>query len=107
MSTRRKPSSVDARLHQVFDAPIDELYAMAVRSDASPALTRALELQSFLALAEEQVARVRDRVPPHPARPYGATPGHHRSPHGRRRPGTAACRGGPGPVTVKASDCPT
>lgn len=62
MSTRRKPSSVDVRLHQVFDAPIDDLYEMAVRSDASPALTRALELRSFLALAEEQVARVRDRV---------------------------------------------
>ncbi|MGC0405305.1 hypothetical protein RKD27_007949 [Streptomyces sp. SAI-126] len=62
MSTRRKPSSVDARLHQVFEAPIDELYEMAVLPDASPALTRALELRSFLALAEEQVARVRDRV---------------------------------------------
>ncbi|MEU9735245.1 hypothetical protein [Streptomyces sp. NPDC048002] len=62
MNTRRKPSSVDTRLHQVFDAPIDDLYEMAVRSDASPALTRALELRSFLALTEEQVARVRDRV---------------------------------------------
>ncbi|MFF4256648.1 hypothetical protein ACFY1L_36225 [Streptomyces sp. NPDC001663] len=62
MSTRRKPSSVDARLHQVFEAPIDELYVLAVLPDASPALTRVLELRSFLALAEEQVARVRDRV---------------------------------------------
>lgn len=62
MSTRRKPSSVDVRLHQVFDAPIDELHVLAVLPDASPALTRALELRSFLALAEEQVARVRDRV---------------------------------------------
>lgn len=62
MSTQRRPSSVDDRLHQVFDAAIDELYTTAVRPDASPALARALELRSFLALAEEQVARVRDRV---------------------------------------------
>ncbi|MFD3589746.1 hypothetical protein [Streptomyces sp. NPDC058683] len=53
---------MDARLHQVFDAPVDDLHEMAVRPDASPALTRALELRSFLALAEEQVARVRARV---------------------------------------------
>ncbi|MFJ9900742.1 hypothetical protein ACIQPR_46205 [Streptomyces sp. NPDC091280] len=62
MSTRRRPSSVDARLQQVFDAAVDDLYEMVVLPDASPALTRALELRSFLALAEEQVARVRDRV---------------------------------------------
>ncbi|MFJ6898169.1 hypothetical protein [Streptomyces hokutonensis] len=56
------PSSVDGRLRQIFGAPVDDLYETAMLPDASPALTRALELRSFLALAEEQVARVRDRV---------------------------------------------
>ncbi|MDX3526329.1 hypothetical protein P1P75_07725 [Streptomyces sp. ID05-39B] len=62
MSARLKPSSADDRLRQVFGVPVDDLYTAAVRSDASPALSRALELRSFLALAEAQVARVRDRV---------------------------------------------
>ncbi|MFF8447715.1 hypothetical protein ACF06Q_08440 [Streptomyces leeuwenhoekii] len=62
MSVRLKPSSADGRLRDVFGAPVAELYETAVGPDASPALTRALELRSFLALAEEQVARVRDRV---------------------------------------------
>ncbi|MEU6231237.1 hypothetical protein [Streptomyces sp. NPDC047042] len=62
MNTERTPSSVDARLQQVFDAPLGELYATALHPESSPALGRALELRSFLALAEEQVARVRDRV---------------------------------------------
>ncbi|ALO97756.1 hypothetical protein SHL15_6726 [Streptomyces hygroscopicus subsp. limoneus] len=62
MSAQLKPSSADDRLHQVFGVPVDDLYTAAVRPDASPALCRALELRSFLALAEEQVARVRDRV---------------------------------------------
>ncbi|MET9013930.1 hypothetical protein ABZX74_23875 [Streptomyces olivaceoviridis] len=62
MSARLKPSSADDQLHQVFGAPVGDLYTVAVRPDASPALSRALELRSFLALAEEQVAQVRDRV---------------------------------------------
>ncbi|MGW0137526.1 hypothetical protein [Streptomyces calvus] len=62
MSARIKPSCVDGRLQQVFGAPVAELYETAVDPGTSAALTRALELRSFLALAEEQVARVRDRV---------------------------------------------
>ncbi|KUM99332.1 hypothetical protein AQI95_39510 [Streptomyces yokosukanensis] len=62
MSVRLKPSSADDLLHQVFGVPVGDLYTAAVHPDASPALSRALELRSFLALAEEQVARVRDRV---------------------------------------------
>ncbi|MFC9502718.1 hypothetical protein [Streptomyces sp. NPDC057002] len=62
MSVRLKPSTIDSRLAEVFGAPVPELYAAATGADCSPALTRALELRSFLALAEEQVARVRDRV---------------------------------------------
>ncbi|MGI5479343.1 hypothetical protein [Streptomyces lavendofoliae] len=53
---------MDGHLQEVFGAPVAELYATATGPDASPALTRALELRSFLALAEEQVAQVRDRV---------------------------------------------
>ncbi|MEU3553351.1 hypothetical protein [Streptomyces fragilis] len=62
MSVRDKPSTQDQRLADVFGAPVDELYTQAVGPKAAPALTRALELRSFLALAEEQVARIRDRV---------------------------------------------
>ncbi|OXY93456.1 hypothetical protein [Streptomyces diastatochromogenes] len=62
MSAQLKLSSADDRLHQVFGAPVGDLYTAAIRPDASPALSRALELRSSLALAEEQVARVRDRV---------------------------------------------
>ncbi|KUN02131.1 hypothetical protein AQI95_29100 [Streptomyces yokosukanensis] len=62
MSVQSKPSTADGRLHQVFGAPVAELYDRAVGPDASAALIRAMELRSFLALAEEQVARVRDRV---------------------------------------------
>ncbi|MFJ6752199.1 hypothetical protein ACIQNI_29050 [Streptomyces sp. NPDC091266] len=62
MSVRHKPSSVDAQLHEVFSTPVAELYTTATGPDASPAMTRAMELRSFLALAEEQVDRVRDRV---------------------------------------------
>nr|WP_275462258.1 hypothetical protein [Streptomyces noursei] len=62
MSAREKSCSHDRRLEAMFGAPMAELYARASSPDASAALTRALELRSFLALAEEQVARVRDRV---------------------------------------------
>ncbi|GAA3500768.1 hypothetical protein GCM10019016_078750 [Streptomyces prasinosporus] len=57
-----KASTMDGDLQKVFGNPIPELYEAAVGHDASPALARALELRSFLALTEEQVARVRDRV---------------------------------------------
>ncbi|MET9507708.1 hypothetical protein ABZX62_04365 [Streptomyces flavidovirens] len=62
MSVRLKSSTADGRLQEVFGAPVAELYATATGAGAPPALTRALQLRSFLALAEEQVARVRDRV---------------------------------------------
>ncbi|MFJ2021591.1 hypothetical protein [Streptomyces nodosus] len=56
--SRFKASTMDADLQQVFGSPVPELYEAASGPDASPAL----ELRSFLALAEEQVVRVRDRV---------------------------------------------
>lgn len=62
MSARVKPSTADGQLREIFGAPVAELYGTATRPDASPALARALELRSFLALAEDQVAGVRDRV---------------------------------------------
>ncbi|WP_371648461.1 MULTISPECIES: hypothetical protein [unclassified Streptomyces] len=58
----RKPSRQDAVLEQVFGAPLDELYERAVHPGSSPALVRALELRAFLALAEEQVLHVRERI---------------------------------------------
>ncbi|MFF9778489.1 hypothetical protein ACF1HJ_33170 [Streptomyces sp. NPDC013978] len=62
MRVSDKPCSHDGRLGEVFGAPVAELYRMAVGPDASAALTRALEMRSFLALAEEQVARICTRV---------------------------------------------
>ncbi|MEU4949885.1 hypothetical protein [Streptomyces lavendulae] len=62
MSASTKRSSQDARLEAVFGTPVGELYAQAAAGVAPPAVSRALELRSFLALTEEQVARVRDRV---------------------------------------------
>ncbi|MFF3976571.1 hypothetical protein [Streptomyces sp. NPDC001828] len=60
--SRLKASTLDGDLQLVFGIPVLELYEMAAGSDASTALARALELRSFLALIEEQVARVRDYV---------------------------------------------
>lgn len=61
-NVRDKPCTQDTRLHEIFGAPVTDLYEQVVGPDASAAITRALELRSFLALAEEQVARIRDRV---------------------------------------------
>ncbi|MET7684371.1 hypothetical protein [Streptomyces sp. NPDC005423] len=60
--SRVKTSTMDTDLQKVFGNPVPELHEVAAGPDASPALARALELRSFLALTEEQVARVRDRV---------------------------------------------
>ncbi|MEU0204336.1 MULTISPECIES: hypothetical protein [unclassified Streptomyces] len=60
--SRFKASPMDGDLQEVFGNPVPELHEAAAGPDASPALARALELRSFLALAEEQVVRVRDRV---------------------------------------------
>ncbi|MFJ9712794.1 hypothetical protein [Streptomyces sp. NPDC101234] len=60
--SRDRASTMDGDVQQVFGAPVSELHEAAAGPDASPALGRALELRSFLALTEEQVARVRDRV---------------------------------------------
>ncbi len=60
--SRDKASTMDADLQKVFGNPVPELYEAAAGHDAPPALAHALELRSFLALTEEQVTRIRDRV---------------------------------------------
>ncbi|MGW5868289.1 hypothetical protein ACWFRJ_39790 [Streptomyces sp. NPDC055239] len=60
--SRDAASTMDGDLQKVFGSPVPELYQAVAGPDASPALARALELRSFLAVTEEQVARVRDRV---------------------------------------------
>ena len=62
MSVVDKSFSRDTVLEEAFGACVADLYAQAAHSEASAALHRTLELRSFLALAEEQVVRVRDRV---------------------------------------------
>lgn len=62
MSASTTPSSQDGRLAEIFGGTLTELYERAAVTPGAAALTRVLELRSFLALAEEQVARVRDRV---------------------------------------------
>ncbi|WP_367435127.1 hypothetical protein [Streptomyces celluloflavus] len=62
MSVSVKPTSQDGVLEAAFGTPVDQLYAAATAGTASPALQRALELRSFLAVAEEQVACVRGTI---------------------------------------------
>ncbi|MFJ4689226.1 hypothetical protein [Streptomyces sp. NPDC088789] len=62
MNASARPTSHDAVLEAAFGAPVAQLHVMAHVPGASAALWRALELRTFLAVAEEQVARVRDRV---------------------------------------------
>ncbi|MFE2560828.1 hypothetical protein ACFXGT_33420 [Streptomyces sp. NPDC059352] len=59
MSTTIKPSSRDERFAEVFGAPLDQLLAAP---EHTRHLREALELRAFLAVAEQHVARVRDRV---------------------------------------------
>ncbi|MCB5905876.1 hypothetical protein [Streptomyces pinistramenti] len=56
------PSTMDGRIEEAFGAPVGQLYEAAQEPEAPVALTRALELRSFLAVVEAHVARVRDRV---------------------------------------------
>ncbi|MFE4664561.1 hypothetical protein ACFRI7_11655 [Streptomyces sp. NPDC056716] len=62
MSVPSRPSSQDPVIAEAFGAPLHQLHATAASPGASAALVRALELRSFLAVTEEQVARVRDRA---------------------------------------------
>lgn len=46
----------------MFGAPLADLYVMAARPEASTSLGRALELRSYLALSEEHLNRICDRI---------------------------------------------
>ncbi|MFD5765378.1 hypothetical protein ACFWIN_06100 [Streptomyces sp. NPDC127049] len=59
MSTPFKPSSRDDRFAEVFGAPLDQLLAAPAPSRH---LREALELRAFLAVTEDHVGWVRDRV---------------------------------------------
>ncbi|MFB7270746.1 hypothetical protein [Streptomyces sp. NPDC056244] len=62
MSTGIRPSSQDRQIEEAFGAPVAVLYETVHGPEASAALVRTLELRSFLAVAEEQVAQVRDHI---------------------------------------------
>lgn len=62
MSIRHKPSSADGRLTEIFGATVESLYEQAASPGASPALRRALELRSMLAVTEVHAAYVRNHV---------------------------------------------
>jgi hypothetical protein len=62
MTTSQLPCSQDTALEEAFGAPVSQLYAAAAAGTGSAVAQRALELRSSLAIAEEEVRRVRDRV---------------------------------------------
>lgn len=58
MSVIDKSTSRDVALQEAFGAEVDALYAQAACSEANAALQCALELRSFLAVAEEHLERM-------------------------------------------------
>ncbi|MFD9779510.1 hypothetical protein ACFWXD_20805 [[Kitasatospora] papulosa] len=58
MSIIDKSTSRDAALQEAFSAEVDALYAQSAWGEANAALQCALELRSFLAVAEEHLERV-------------------------------------------------
>lgn len=62
MSGWDKPCTKDGRLREIFGVPVRELYDKAAAAETASELTRVVELRTALAWAEEQVARIRDRV---------------------------------------------
>ncbi|MEU4176460.1 hypothetical protein [Streptomyces sp. NPDC026589] len=57
MSVIDTSTSRDAALQEAFGAEVDVLYAQAARGEANAVLQSALELRSFLAVAEEHLER--------------------------------------------------
>ncbi|WP_327417569.1 hypothetical protein [Streptomyces sp. NBC_01233] len=62
MNTPSRRSSQDQAIESAFGQPVSELYRTATAGQAGPALFRAMELRSFLAVTESHVDRVRDRM---------------------------------------------
>ncbi|MFC9948243.1 hypothetical protein [Streptomyces pratensis] len=58
MSVIDKSTSRDAALQEAFGTEVDALYAQSACGEANAALQCALELRSFLAVAEEHLERV-------------------------------------------------
>ncbi|MFJ5045516.1 hypothetical protein ACIQH7_09870 [Streptomyces anulatus] len=58
MSVVNTSTSRDAALQEAFGAEVAALYAQAARGEANAALRNALDLRSFLAVAEEHLERV-------------------------------------------------
>ncbi|MFI5982096.1 hypothetical protein ACIBEA_14575 [Streptomyces sp. NPDC051555] len=57
-----KPSTQDQAIEAAFGHPVGLLHRRATSGLAGPALHRVMELRAFLAVAEEHLVRIRDRV---------------------------------------------
>ncbi|MCX5303136.1 hypothetical protein OG304_06675 [Streptomyces sp. NBC_00160] len=57
-----KPTTQDQAIESAFGHPVGLLHQRATSGLAEPALHRVMELRAFLAVAEEHLARIRDRV---------------------------------------------
>ncbi|MFG2232316.1 hypothetical protein ACGFNX_20265 [Streptomyces sp. NPDC048723] len=57
-----KPTTQDQAIESAFGHPVGFLHRRATSGLAEPALHRVMELRAFLAVAEEHLARIRDRV---------------------------------------------
>jgi hypothetical protein len=62
MSVTEMPTSQDAAIVEALGRPLAVLYAGATAGTAEPVVQRVLELRSFLALVEDQAAKIRDRI---------------------------------------------
>lgn len=62
MNAAEMPSTQDAVIVEAFGRPLAVLYARAAAGTVEPAVQRVLELRSFLALVEDQAAKVRQRI---------------------------------------------
>ena len=57
-----RPSTQDRSIEEALGRPVDELHQLATAGRADPRLQRVMEQRAFLAVAEGQLIRIRDRV---------------------------------------------
>ncbi|MEE4543996.1 hypothetical protein V2S66_18720 [Streptomyces sp. V4-01] len=79
MNAAEMPTTQDTAIVEALGRPLTVLYTQAVAGTAEPAVQRVLELRSFLALVEDQAAKIchRIRLAVDPAGDlYGADPQH-------------------------------
>nr|WSX75887.1 hypothetical protein OH826_19740 [Streptomyces sp. NBC_00899] len=62
MNTNEMPTTQDTAIVEAFGSPLAVLYSQAAAGAAEPALQGVLELRSFLALVEDQAAKIRFRI---------------------------------------------